>query len=122
MTPDRNTEREDTMAISEEQRYRIYEAFRESHGDEVANGLMELLPPVGWADVATKHDLVALKQDLAALEERMALRFERTDARIERAEARFEAVVEKQTVRFVKWTATIAALSLAVASAVRLIG
>jgi len=36
---------------------------------------MELLPPVGWADVATKHDL-------AALEERMNLRFELTEHRL----------------------------------------
>ena len=28
--------------------------------------LMELLPPVGWADVATKHDLVHLETTLAA--------------------------------------------------------
>jgi len=34
---------------------------------------MGMLPPVGWADVATKHDL-------AALEERLGLRF---DARLE---------------------------------------
>jgi hypothetical protein len=25
---------------------------------------MELLPPVGWADVATKHDLATLKIDV----------------------------------------------------------
>ncbi len=37
--------------------------------EEVAATLMELLPPVGWADVATK-------QDLGALEERMQLRLD----------------------------------------------
>lgn len=51
------------MAITEEGRHEIYEAFKASHGAKVANGLMELLPPVGWADVATKHDLAVLRGD-----------------------------------------------------------
>lgn len=29
-------------------------------GSDSAETLMSLLPPVGWADVATKHDLAAL--------------------------------------------------------------
>ena len=29
---------------------------------------MELLPPVGWADVATKHDLLGIEQRLERLE------------------------------------------------------
>ena len=53
------------MAITEEVRHRVYEAIRASHGDEVANGLMEMLPPVGWADVATKQDLAALREQVA---------------------------------------------------------
>jgi hypothetical protein len=54
---------------------------------------MELLPPVGWAnvgwaDVATKHDLLQL-------EARMDLRFEAIDLRFESMEHRFEAKLER---------------------------
>lgn len=130
MAPDRQHDRESNVTITEGQRHRIYEAFRASHGDEVANGLMELLPPVGWADVATTHDLAALEQRMnlrfEALKERMDLRFEaleeRMDLRFERTEARFAGLVEAQTLRFVRWTAVIAGLSLAAASSLELVG
>jgi hypothetical protein len=53
---------------------------------------MELLPPVGWADVATKRDL-------DSLEERMNLRFElmdqRFEARFQAMDQRFEAVDQR---------------------------
>jgi hypothetical protein len=103
------------MALSERRRNRIYDSMRRVHGDEVAGDVMELLPPVGWADVATKRDL-------DALEDRMDLRFESADHRFEAFEARVGQRIEEQTVRFVKWTATIAALSLAAAQALRLLG
>jgi len=87
------------VAISEQARHALYEAFKASHGNEVANTLMELLPPVGWADVTTKHDL-------AGLEERMELRFQLVDARMGER-------LGQQMVRF--WLALIAVAGLSVA-------
>ena len=43
-------------------------------GDDAGITLMEMLPPVGWADVATKRDLDVLEQRLEA---RLEARFER---------------------------------------------
>jgi hypothetical protein len=45
------------MAISEESRHRLFRRLEEVLGESAAALLMEYLPPVGWADVATKHDL-----------------------------------------------------------------
>lgn len=52
------------MAINERTRHELYEAVRRTLGDEPAETLMQMLPPVGWADVATKHDLSALETGL----------------------------------------------------------
>lgn len=57
------------MAVTEESRYRLFKQLEETLDAEHSNTLMEHLPPVGWADVATKSDL-------EQLELRMDLRWE----------------------------------------------
>jgi hypothetical protein len=45
------------MAVDERRRHQMYLAFEELVGGEVASTMMEHLPPAGWADVATAHDV-----------------------------------------------------------------
>ena len=45
------------MAITEATRHQLHEALITTLGEEEATILMEHLPPVGWADVATKADI-----------------------------------------------------------------
>ena len=52
------------MAPDERSRLQLAEAAKRSFGDDAAITLMELLPPVGWADVATRHDVLALDRRL----------------------------------------------------------
>ena len=59
------------MAVDERRRHEMYLAFEELVGAEVAATMMEHLPPVGWADVATKRDI-----DLAVTEIRAELHAE----------------------------------------------
>lgn len=56
------------MAITEETRHILYQRLESTLGREEATVLMEHLPPVGWADVATKTDLAHLKSDIDHLE------------------------------------------------------
>ena len=67
------------MALDERARHELFLRLEQALGSESAATLMEMLPPVGWADVATKRDL-------DALEERMNLRFELVDQRFEALE------------------------------------
>jgi hypothetical protein len=72
------------MAVTEPERLQMHRALTEAIGEEEAGTLMAHLPPVGWADVATKQDIehlreltterfrtVATKQDIAELRAHM---------------------------------------------------
>jgi hypothetical protein len=49
------------MVINEGNRHRLYRRLEEILGPQEATILMEHLPPVGWADVATKSDIEGLR-------------------------------------------------------------
>jgi hypothetical protein len=74
----------------------MYQRLEEVLGREQAATLMEHLPPVGWADIATKRDL-------DALEERVALR---VDLAIERA-------LRQQTYRMMGFFTAMMAVTVA---------
>ncbi|MBW3664448.1 MAG: hypothetical protein KY469_15210 [Actinobacteria bacterium] len=49
------------MSIQHQARHHLIEMLVASMDDEAAATLMDYLPPVGWADVATKRDLDTLE-------------------------------------------------------------
>ena len=67
------------MSIDERKRHALYERLDDVLDEAHADTLMELLPPVGWADVATKRDLDLLGNELdlklEAMEARLTSRF-----------------------------------------------
>ena len=73
------------MAISEESRHHLYQRLEQVLGTREATVLIEHLPPVGWADVATKRDL-------DALEGRIAGRFTLIDEQLRGIDRRFDEI------------------------------
>ena len=91
------------MAVDERARHQLHTRLAEVLGPEVTGTLMEYLPPVGWADVATKQDLVTgldalghrLDADIADLRTELrvglaGVRTEMADVRTEMADLRTE--------------------------------
>jgi hypothetical protein len=113
------------MAVDESRRLLLHDAARHAWGAEAALVLMEMLPPTGWADVATKRDLdaleervetrfVAVQRDLEAFGERIDLRFDaaRSDMQSTRWELRAEmAQMQRRTIQW-----NVASLLAAVAA------
>lgn len=90
--------------VDERSRHQLYVTLETLMGHEEVDTMMSLLPPVGWADVATK-------QDLLALEERLDLRFEALDHRFEALDHRF-ATKDDLDARFRTMLVTLVGLLL----------
>ena len=106
------------MAIDEHSRHELFSRLEQVLGFKHATVLMEHLPPVGWADVATKRDL-------DHLEERLDARIDLVDARLETTEQRllatFRAEMNAQTRTMVfSMTAALAAMAAVAFAAARL--
>jgi hypothetical protein len=53
--------------VSDQARRELYDVLERRLGEGPATTMMELLPPVGWADVARQSDLTALRGEMAEL-------------------------------------------------------
>jgi hypothetical protein len=81
--------------IDERARHELFVAVEDTLGRDHADTLMSLLPPVGWADVATKHDLHELETRLGYRFESVEQRFVSMDQRFEAIDQRFEAIDQR---------------------------
>jgi hypothetical protein len=76
------------MTVTEESRHRLHQALDRTIGEEEATTLMEHLPPVGWADVATKTDLAHLREHV---DQRFELERAHVGHRFDQIDQRFTA-------------------------------
>ena len=108
------------MVIDEGARHRLFATLQEKLGPEAAEVLMAHLPPVGWADVATKRDLDAMaernERDHEVLAERFSKELEVTEHRL-MATFRAELLHQTRTMIFAMLTAMISLGGLAFAAA-----
>ncbi len=83
--------------LSDADRRELFLALETNLGHGPAGSLMEMLPPVGWADVARQSDLVAVRGEMAGL--RGELKGEMAELRGELAEFRGEVAQFRGEVR-----------------------
>ncbi len=93
------------MAPDERSRLQLADAAKAAFGDDAGITLMELLPPVGWADVATKHDVDA--------------RFDVVDQRLDRLEQRMDELAREIRAQTWKLMTLMVAVVGVVVAAVR---
>lgn len=48
------------MSVTEFERHQIFQWYETAMGSELASIMMNLVPPVGWGEIATRTDLAAL--------------------------------------------------------------
>ena len=78
------------MEVGEQERHDLYTKAVSVFGRKEAAAMMSLLPPAGWADLATKTDL---DHKIGVLEHKIEASEQRTAARIAQAEATLMKVI-----------------------------
>src|SRR5699024_10887144 len=80
------------MSITEAERHQLYQRLENVLGSDEAAILMEHLPPVGWADVATRS---SIEQSLALLSAEVAASFAAAHSDMQRMEISIRSDMER---------------------------
>ena len=96
---------------SDQDRRDLYEALERTLGAGPAGTLMELLPPVGWSDLARQSDLVAVRGEIAEVRGEIG----KVHGELDRLNARIDGQVAKFIWANVPVVASVAGLVLAAA-------
>lgn len=78
---------------------------------------MNLLPPVGWADVATKQDLAHLEQHLEGRLDKLEGRFDKLEGRFDKLDGRLDTRIDGLQSSFVGWLLASQAMVVAIIGA-----
>ena len=100
------------MSLTDSQRRRLHADLERTLGPESAEAMMELLPPVGWADVARQSSLDALAAELRGEMALLRAEFKVLEGRVESEIRRMTAI---NAVTVVATSMTTAAFVLAAA-------
>jgi hypothetical protein len=107
------------MTVDERSRHELSLKLESALGPDAAETMMEMLPPVGWADVATKRDLdqlaVATKGNLDQLDS--AIRTGLEDVRSDLRQLRTELANQARTFTLGSIGAIVTVAGLAFAAA-----
>jgi hypothetical protein len=104
------------MAVDERGRLQLADAAKRAFGDDAGITLMELLPPVGWADVATKQDLLALEPRFASIDARLGA----LEARVGKVEDKLDDISRELRAQTWKLMTLMVAVVGTVVAALRL--
>jgi uncharacterized small protein (DUF1192 family) len=62
----------DVMTVTEAERHRLYETFRDKFGQTEADTFMKMQVPIPWNELATKTDLLLLGSEITAVKSEIA--------------------------------------------------
>jgi hypothetical protein len=111
------------MSITEHQRNQLHNTLTDKLGTEEADTMVALLPPVGWADVATTRDIDLVRGEIGQLrrdfDNQLAVAV--AQLRQEMAESREQLHKDigevHRTVSRLTWTMTLGMLGTVIAAA-----